>query len=85
MYNIYIYMYIYIYIYICICIYLCIYMYIYIYIYIYITALLLLPTMIFVILRLFGVLPNFAFTTSEIMCDYFLQIRCSCLTICCKT
>ena len=49
-----------------------IYIYVYIYIYIYITALLLLPTMIFVILRLFGVLPNFAFTTSETMGHYFL-------------
>ena len=25
------------------------------------------------ILRLFGVLPNFPFTTSETMCDYYLQ------------
>ena len=24
------------------------------------------------ILRLFDILPNFAFTTSEIMCDYYL-------------
>ena len=27
------------------------------------------------ILRLFDVLPNFRFTTSETMCDYYLQTR----------